>query len=293
MLKYSCADTMLAMKRQIEWAALAVILLVAAVLRLTGVDWDEYHHYHPDERYISWVATTIEWPDSLRTAFDPARSSFNPYYWPPDAISEGIAVERDQSRKFAYGHLPLYLGVAATRLAERLDWLTAVLPANWFFTRDILNGAERVEFRHLTAVVRAVTGLMDVGAVWLTFLLGRQLYDVKTGLLAAAFLAFNVMHIQLARFFAVDPYVTFFTAAAVYMMTRAVGAGKTSNVKRKANRLPTNLQTRLDHRSSLANLFLASAFVGLAVGSKFAAVMLFLPLTTTIWTRQLAARKRA
>ncbi|MCP4424122.1 MAG: hypothetical protein GY803_06500 [Chloroflexi bacterium] len=101
------------------------------------------------------------------------------------------------------------------------------------------------------------------------------------------------MHIQLARFFAVDPYVTFFTAAAVYMMTRAVGVGKTSNVKRKADRPPTNLQTRLDHRLSLANLFLASAFVGLAVGSKFAAVMLFLPLTTTIWTRQFAARKRA
>ncbi len=240
------------------------VLLAAAVLRLTGIDWDGNHHYHPDERYISWVATTIEWPGDIASAFSPARSSFNPYYWPPEASSAGIQVEQDQPRKFAYGHLPLYLGVAATRLADWLEPLTAVFPPNWVFTQDILNGAGLVEFGHLTAVARALTGLVDVGTVWLTFLLGRRLYGAKVGLLAAAFLALNVMHLQLAHFFTVDPYMTFFVAAAVYFMVRAGGAGEAG--KRRTG-----------------NLLLAAVFVGLAVGSKFAAILLLAPLAVTVW----------
>lgn len=251
---------------------MALILLAAASLRLTGIDWDGYHHYHPDERYVSWVATTIEWPGDWRGALPPQQSSFNPYFWPPDAASEGIQVEQDQPRDFAYGHLPLYLGVAATRLAEWLEPLTAVFPQSWLFTQDILNEAGLVEFRHLTAVARALTGLVDVGTVWLTFLLGRRLYGVKVGWVAAAFLALNVMHIQLAHFFAVDPYMTFFVMAAVYLMTVAVGeAGQTSSVMRHTS------------NRSLVKLLLAAVFVGLAVGSKFAAVLLLAPLAVTVW----------
>ena len=95
-------------------AALIVTLLVAAALRLTGLDWDEFQHHHPDERYIAWVATTIEFPSpgSLsRADWQPETSTFNPFHWPPQAASEGIVVLQDEQRDFAYGHVPLYLGV--------------------------------------------------------------------------------------------------------------------------------------------------------------------------------------
>ena len=263
---------MLAMDRRLEWLVIIGILLVAAVLRLTGIDWDAYLHYHPDERYITWVATTIEWPADWDTALRPALSTFNPYYWPPDAASDGIEVEQYQPRDFAYGHVPLYLGVAATRLAERLEPLASFWPSDWLFTRDILNGAGQVEFRHLTAVARALTGLVDVGTVGLTYLLGRRLYGVGTGLLAAAFLALAVMPIQLAHFFAVDPYMTFFVVGALYFMVKS-GERGSSDGQNEANP-PTR---------RLVNLLLASVFVGLAVGSKFVAVLLFLPLLVTVW----------
>ena len=247
------------MSRWQERLGIAVILLTAVFLRLTGLDWDAYHHYHPDERFITWVATTIEWPRDWRTAWDARQSSFNPFYWPPDAASEGIEVEQDRPRKFAYGHFPLYLGVGATRLVERLGELTAVLPPDWLLTRDLLNGAGMVEFRHLTAVARALTGLVDAGTVWLTFLLGRRLYGSKVGLLAAAFLAVNVMHIQLAHFFAFDPYMTFFVVAAVFFMVRSVEMAGRS-------------------RRADGFLLLAAVCAGLVVGSKFAAILLALPL---------------
>ena len=152
------------MKKWQERVCLALILLVAAVFRLTGIDWDDYHHYHPDERYITWVATTIEWPTDWQTAFSPQQSSINPFYWPPDAASPGIEVPQAEPRDFAYGHVPLYLGVLATRLMERIGpRLAPVFPDDWLLARDLFNQAELIEFRHLTAVARALTALFDVG----------------------------------------------------------------------------------------------------------------------------------
>ncbi|MCA9974002.1 MAG: glycosyltransferase family 39 protein [Anaerolineales bacterium] len=252
------------MSRRVQAVILMGILLVGAWLRFTGLDWDAYNHHHPDERYITWVATTIEWPADWQTALDPRQSPLNPYYWPPDAASVGIEVPQDQPRDYAYGHLPLYLGVAATRLAERLGPpLAARLPADWLLTRDLLNGRNAVEFRHLTAVSRALTGLVDLGTVLVLFWLGRRLFGPAVGLLAAAFLALNVMHVQLAHFFTSDPYLTFFVVTAVALMARGVQPDG-------ARRRP-------------GSLLLAAVFVGLAVGSKFSAVLLFVPLGLAFW----------
>lgn len=252
---------------------MGLVLLVAAVFRFTGIDWDDYHHYHPDERYITWVATTIERPSDWQTAFSPNQSSFNPFYWPPEAASEGIQVPQDTPRDFAYGHVPLYLGVLTTRLLEWLGpRLQPLFPADWLLTRDILNGAALIEFRHLTAVSRALTAFVDVGTVWLIYLLGRRLYSPQVGLLAAAFLAVNVMHIQLAHFFISDPYQTFFTVAALLFLVLAAsqrGHREERDTERKNS----------DYRSLITVYWiLASLFIGLAIGSKFSAVLLFLPL---------------
>jgi hypothetical protein len=182
-------------------AALIVILLVAAALRLTGLDWDELQHHHPDERYIAWVATTIEFPalGSLGWAdLEPTTATFNPFRWPPDAASEGIVVFQDERRDFAYGHVPLYLGVLATRLAERVGpALVPLLPAGWSLTADVLNGAGRIEFHHLTAVGRALTALFDDGNGAADVSARPRLYGVTVGLLAAALLALTVLR-QLA-----------------------------------------------------------------------------------------------
>jgi 4-amino-4-deoxy-L-arabinose transferase-like glycosyltransferase len=258
--------------------ALAVILLIAAALRLTGLDWDGFQHHHPDERYIAWVATTIEFPSvgsidwtALRR---PEQSTINPFHWPPEASSEGIVVLQGEPRDFAYGHAPLYLGVAATRVAERLGpALLPLLPAGWSLARDVLNGAGRIEFHHIAAVGRALTALFDVGTVFLVFLLGRRLYGPAVGLLAAALLALTVLHIQLAHFFTSDPYMTFFVVAALYFMVAA----------------QTTVATNQEAERRLLYLCLAGVATGLAVGSKFSAALLFLPL---MWASLAAGGRR-
>ena len=254
-----------------QWTLFSLILLAALALRWTGIDWDGYHHYHPDERYITWVATTIEWPADLADALNPTKSSLNPFYWYPEAQSMGIEVLQDEARNFAYGHVPLYLGVIATRIAERPGSMAQeILPPDWLVTADIFNGMSAIEFRHLTAVSRALTGLFDAGTVLLIFLLSRRIFNPAVGLLAAALLALNVMHIQLSHFFTADPYLTFFTIAALYFMVRAVYAADAMGAH-KGRCSPT------------CNLLVAAVFVGLAIGAKFSALLLFLPLLFTSW----------
>ena len=266
------------MRTWVQWLLLTLILLTALGLRWTGLDWDEYHHYHPDERYISWVATTIEWPSNLRDTLNPLRSSFNPFYWPADAASAGIVVLQGEARDFAYGHVPLYLGVIATRLVERISpALILLLPDKWLFTSDILNARGAIEFYHLTAVTRALSGFIDSIVILVLFLIGRRLYSPAVGLLAAAFLAVNVMHIQIAHFFTADPYLALFVILALYFMIRAV----MQNTEEDTAVSSTGHKFQL-YRPGLIDLILAAVFIGLAVGSKFSAILLLLPLGTAI-----------
>ena len=256
---------------RLEILTLLEILLIAAVFRWTALDWDQYRHFHPDERYITWVATTIERPSNFATALIPDQSTFNPFYWPADVKSAGIVVPQDEPRSFAYGHLPLYLGVMATRLVEAVSpVLLSRLPQEWLFTSDILNGAEQAEYFHLTAVARALTGLFDLGTIVLVYILGRRLYGTAVGLLSAAFLTFNVMHIQLAHFFIVDPYLTFFVVAAIVCWVEAIVSRNQS------------VATNVPNRRATFWVGAGTVFLGFAVGSKFAAVLLFLPLLITV-----------
>ncbi len=167
-----------------QYAALilAGILLIAAGLRLYGVDWDAGQHLHPDERFIVMVDTGIQWPHSLGEYFDSARSPLNPY-------NRGFG-------NFVYGTLPIFL----------LKFVAMLLG------RDTYDGALQVG--------RVLSALADVGSVWLLFLAGRRLYGQRVGLLAAAFLASSVLGIQLSHFMAVDTFTVLFLMASFYYAVR-------------------------------------------------------------------------
>ncbi len=72
-------------------AGLAVVLLLAAGLRFSGLDWDGGQLFHPDERRIMLVVGELHWPRAGEWArVLEAGSPLNP-------------------RFFSYGSLPLYL----------------------------------------------------------------------------------------------------------------------------------------------------------------------------------------
>lgn len=197
------------------YLSLLIVILGGWALRLYGMDWDQGFGLHPDERYITWVASSVHLSGGL--------DGLNPYRWPPD----GRPAE-ERVRPFSYGHLPLYL------LA-----LTA--------------GGDDDEAR-LALVGRVLSALADTATLALTFALGRELYGATTGLLAATFVALTVMHVQLAHFATFDTTLTCFVVATLFFATRFTRYGRQRDA------------------------ILAGLGLGLAVGSKFSAVLLLVPL---------------
>ncbi|MBA2450741.1 MAG: glycosyltransferase family 39 protein [Chloroflexi bacterium] len=167
------------------------ILALAAALRLVSVNWDAGQHLHPDERFLTMVATAIALPSSVAEYFDTATSPLNPY-------NRG-------HNSFVYGTLPLFI---VRFLAEPLR----------------LAGYDQVNL-----LGRVVSALFDVGTVLLTFSIATRLYGRRIGLLAALLLATTALHIQQSHFFTVDTFVTFFITAALYFTLRALERDALSN----------------------------------------------------------------
>jgi uncharacterized membrane protein len=187
-------------------ALLIIILAIAAGLRFYNINWDNGIFAHPDERStVAYYAPTIRWPEDPSTLLDPRASTLNPFW----------DVDHQSRRSYTYGHFPLYTLVLVAHVFNDLAPLTASLPF------DIPPSWTEFLATSLTAhgfarIGRGLMALADLFVVYLVFLLGRRLYGVWGGLLAAALSTFTVLQIQLAHFFAVDPVSTTFTLLALY-----------------------------------------------------------------------------
>jgi len=253
--------------RYLELLVLGVLLIAGGALRLTHINWDQFQHVHPDERFIVWVADTISWPDdqisgfqSLIVALDPARSTLDPFHWPPDAGAASTAPEDSLAgklRSYAYGHFPLYLLVLVAHGAQAAArWLgetTIAFPPA--FQPFYVVGRNLADYNHLALVGRAISALADLGTLLLVYALGRRAFGRVAGLMAAGAYAFAVLPIQLSHFCTVDMVLTFCVVATIALAARwATGGG------------------------GWVTWLGAGALAGLAVGSKFSAILLFLPL---------------
>jgi hypothetical protein len=237
---------------------LAVVLLGAAALRLYNVSWDDLHHVHPDERWISMVASDIAWPENFKDILDPRKSTLNPLWIPED----------NTRRNYAYGHLPLYLLAFGANLATRLAPLGQHLSAYPGLAEAVGDLALLSRYSHINLVGRVLSAFADLGIIYLVFLLGRHIYGKRAGLLGATFVAFTVMHIQLAHFCAFDVVTTFFAVLTVY------GA------------------VRLAQRGDWFSAVVAGGAAGLAVASKFSAMPILLTLVVACGVRVFTGEAR-
>ncbi|HEX5688896.1 MAG TPA: glycosyltransferase family 39 protein, partial [Roseiflexaceae bacterium] len=174
---------------EIMRAALVIVLLVAALFRFHGLDWDNGRHLHPDERFLSSVTNDLKWPETMEAYFDPQTSTLSPYSLPNMGL-------------YVYGTLPVYI----------VKWMAIQLGRN--------------DYDAITLLGRALSGLFDLGTILFVFLIGRRLYNAKIGLLAAALLSLSVLNIQLSHFYTVDTFASFFVLATIYVMLHASNSGR-------------------------------------------------------------------
>ncbi|TAK30297.1 MAG: phospholipid carrier-dependent glycosyltransferase, partial [Chloroflexota bacterium] len=171
-------------------ALLALVLLAALGLRLYGLNWDGSSMFHPDERMINMTVQggLSLTPFDLDRFLDPKTSPLNPHF-------------------FAYGSFPLYL---LKIIAQLLSVVQQSLAA-----------------QDLRLVGRALSALFDTGTVLLVYVLGGRIYGRRTGLLAAAFVAFAVLHVQLSHFYTVDVILSFLIVLTIYFCLDIVERGTT------------------------------------------------------------------
>jgi YYY domain-containing protein len=196
-----------------EWLAtdaaprwiLVAILIAGAFLRLTHVNWDEGTHIHPDERFLTMVVSALELPQSIGQFFDSTASPMSPY-------NKGYDF-------FVYGTLPIFIVKVVAEIANEANQALNLWSSPSGFPLHLV-GYDGV---HL--VGRALSGIFDLGCVWLIYVIGQRLYSKRAGLLAALFYAFAALPLQQSHFFTVDTFGTFFALVTFYFAVRVAQGG--------------------------------------------------------------------
>jgi len=167
--------------RSIPWIAYVLllgILMAGAYFRFIGLDWDEDQHLHPDERFLTMVETAISPVESIGEYFNTEGSPLNPN-------NAGYTF-------YVYGTLPIFL------------------------VRYVAEAVNMAGYGQVYLVGRALSGVFDLLTVLLVFFISFRLYrNYRLSLVAAGFMAFAVLPIQLSHYFTVDTIATFFTVLAI------------------------------------------------------------------------------
>ena len=179
---------------------LTLVLLLGAYFRWTGINWDEFSHLHPDERFLTIVASKLKTTDPL-TYLKTSVSPLNPY-------NAGESF-------YVYGNFPM---TVVRFSAEFVQGICQSLEKGCTFQGQPINytGYDGIHF-----VGRFLSALLDLISVYFIFQIGKRLYNWQVGLIAAILTAASVMSIQQSHFFTADNWAGTFCIIAIYCAIRA------------------------------------------------------------------------
>ncbi|GAB1472232.1 hypothetical protein MASR2M66_31100 [Chloroflexota bacterium] len=181
-----------------------LVFLLAGYLRLTGVNWGEGQHQHPDELFLTGVLGSLRAQTCMDEAFSIDACPEDQKRW----ISIGEYFNSETSTLnpynhgytfFVYGNLPMTL----TRIA-----------------------AEAMNHADVKMLGRQMSALADLFAIFFLYLLVSRLYGRKVGVFTAAFSSLTVMQIQQSHFFTVDLFANTFLFAGLLFAVKILEWGK-------------------------------------------------------------------
>jgi len=150
-----------------------LLFLLALILRLYGLDWDQGQHLHPDERFLTMVVNDIRLPQSISEYLNTEKSPLNPYNY-------------SSYQFFVYGTFPVFL----------VKYLSVFLHLD--------------DYDHIQLVGRAASAFFDSLNIIFLFLLVRKIFSKHHRLrfLPSILYTFCILPLQLSHFFAVDTFLT-------------------------------------------------------------------------------------
>ena len=169
-------------KRIINITLIFIIFLLSLGLRLYGLNWDNGHLFHPDERQLLMLSHEMHFPkwSELSYLINPNISPLNPGW-------------------FNYGTLPLYI----------------LEVTNYLFSPFTNPDVYELRFQG-----RIISALFDSATVTLISILALKYFGRKTGIFTSFFSAFCVIQLQHSHFFVVDTILTFIIVALVFLCVK-------------------------------------------------------------------------
>lgn len=168
------------LKTNKEKIILLLIILLGAFFRFYDLNWDQGQHLHPDERFLTMVTGVLEWPSNILNYFSTNSSPLNPH--------------NKNFSFFVYGTFPIFL----TKFLSEIFKLT--------------------DYTNLTLFGRVLSGIFDILAVLIVFLIGKRVFSVKVGLIASFLYSISVLPIQLSHFYTTDTFLNFFLIFSFYLL---------------------------------------------------------------------------
>lgn len=156
------------------------ILIIAFFFRIYGLNWDESHHLHPDERFLTMVVSAVKLPSSIKNYFDPNLSTLNPY--------------NNDFNFYVYGTFPLLIARFIGEISKNTGYDQIFMVGRW------------------------LSVFADTATAFLVYLISRQLFKKRVlALLSLLIYSLAVFPIQQAHFFTVDSVTVFFSTLTLLL----------------------------------------------------------------------------
>ena len=213
---------------------LVFTMLIGGYFRFGGLNWDDFTHLHPDERFLTDVAQglgrqlnpsggEIEVATQLETcrARYPDTGGVGGYF---DALCSTLNPLNANSGHglYVYGTLPLFIARGSAELyAVGTEWYAVNI-----LNQTDYDGSFWVTYDGVHLVWRMMSALAEMGIILLVFAMGVRLHDKWVGLLAAFLYATTVFSIQIAHFGTVDAIANFFATLTVMASVQVYRSGK-------------------------------------------------------------------
>ena len=221
---------------------LVLVMLIGGYLRYDGLNWDDFTHLHPDERFLTDVVqglgrdlnpsgSTESHNDQIAECIQryPDTAGKGPYF---DTYCSALNPLNANSAHglYVYGTLPLFIVKAAGDLVvQGSEWYAHTILAASDPSYANYDGSQWASYDGINLVWRFLSALSEMGVILLCFLIGVKLHDKWVGLLAAFLYAVTVFSIQMAHFGTVDAMANLFAALTIYFAVLVQREGKLLN----------------------------------------------------------------
>lgn len=160
---------------------LLLIFFISLFIRTTGLNWDQGQHLHPDERFLTMVASNIKLPKNIFEYFNTSASPLNP-------------ANKNYSF-YVYGTFPLLI------------------------SRTVAEILKLTSYDQIFLVGRVLSAIFDSLTALLIFFISLKIFKKQKIAIIGTFLySLCIFPIQQSHFFTVDSFTVFFFTLTILLL---------------------------------------------------------------------------